>query len=219
MHFETEHIFHIYNQGNNREKIFYKIENYLFFLKKLEMHVLPYADVLAYCLMPNHFHLMVYVNEVIIGETVGETAQKPYDKDGETVGVTARKPNAGVSHPDSKRRDFNSAIGIMLRSYTRAVNNQENRSGGLFREETKAECLTKSSGISPSFFNTNQGALINVPNPAKEYSQVCFNYIHNNPVKAGLVKKPEDWEFSSYNSYYKNQNEKLLIFTGQKKTD
>jgi len=28
--------------------------------------------------------------------------------------------------------------------------------------------------------------------------QVCFNYIHNIPVKAGLVKKPEDWEFSSY---------------------
>ena len=26
-------------------------------------------------------------------------------------------------------------------------------------------------------------------------------YIHLNPVKAGLVKRPEEWEFSSYSDY------------------
>jgi len=30
---------------------------------------------------------------------------------------------------------------------------------------------------------------------------MCFNYIHRNPVKAGLVKKATDWEFSSARDY------------------
>jgi len=38
---------------------------------------LPYADVLAWCLMPNHFHIMVYVNEVeLVLPTQGLTRNK-----------------------------------------------------------------------------------------------------------------------------------------------
>jgi putative transposase len=29
-----------------------------------------------------------------------------------------------------------------------------------------------------------------------------FNYIHNNPVRKGLVERPEEWPFSSLNSAY-----------------
>jgi putative transposase len=58
MNFETAYIYHIYNQGNNHRNIFYKTENYQFFLSKVETYVKPYADILAYCLMPNHFHLI-----------------------------------------------------------------------------------------------------------------------------------------------------------------
>ncbi len=61
MIFEKGHLYHIYNQGNNKQKIFLNRENYLFFLKKINTYILPYADVLAWCLMPNHFHLMVLV--------------------------------------------------------------------------------------------------------------------------------------------------------------
>jgi len=74
MHFEIGHIYHINNQGNNRQRIFFKRENYLFFLEKIKNHVLPYADILAYCLMPNHFHLMVYVNWVEL-DHIRSTAQ------------------------------------------------------------------------------------------------------------------------------------------------
>jgi len=31
-----------------------------------------------------------------------------------------------------------------------------------------------------------------------EYPNVCFNYVLFNPVKDKLVKRPEDWEFSSF---------------------
>ena len=35
---------------------------------------------------------------------------------------------------------------------------------------------------------------------AKEFD-VKLDYIHNNPVKRGLVKRPEDWTWSSYRHY------------------
>jgi hypothetical protein len=34
-----------------------------------------------------------------------------------------------------------------------------------------------------------------------EYYKNCFHYIHQNPVRAGLVQLPEEWEFSSYREY------------------
>ena len=37
-----------------------------------------------------------------------------------------------------------------------------------------------------------------------------FNYIHYNPVKHGYVERPEDWEFSSYRSYLKEQGKEWL---------
>ena len=66
MNFEPENLYHIYNQGNNRQKIFFTRENYLFFLNKIKMHILPHADIVAWCLMPNHFHLMIYVKDVSV---------------------------------------------------------------------------------------------------------------------------------------------------------
>lgn len=37
----------------------------------------------------------------------------------------------------------------------------------------------------------------------EEYYYACINYIHNNPVKAGICKRKEDYEFSSYKSFKK----------------
>jgi putative transposase len=35
----------------------------------------------------------------------------------------------------------------------------------------------------------------------EEQYRIKFNYIHNNPVKAGLVQNMEDWEYSSAGYY------------------
>ncbi len=185
MNFENGHIYHIFNQGNNRQPIFLRNENYHFFFKKIATYIFPFADILAWCLMPNHFHLMVLVNDISGGATLSRT-------------------------PTQLPDNFNKSIGIMLASYTRAINNQQFQSGSLFRDKTKAECLSKAEGVQPSFFNTSSGTFINLPNHEKEYPQICFNYIHNNPVKAGLVNRCEDWEFSSYREYCGLRNEKLI---------
>lgn len=181
MVFEEGHIYHIYNQGNNRQRIFFSAGNYLFFLRKIKLYILPFADVLAWCLMPNHFHLMVYVRKTEI-----ETGESEIGS-----ATSSRTPTVGI----------NKSIGIMLASYTRAINKQEKRTGSLFRAKTKSRCLNAFKGLSPSFYRTNAGTLINSANPKRTYSQVCFHYIHYNPVESGLAKKPEDWEFSSYRDY------------------
>jgi len=96
---------------------------------------------------------------------------------------------------------LNHSIGVMLRSYTNSINNLQRRSGSLFRKKTKAICLNCPKGITPAYFDTEFGTQIYRDVPEKQYPQVCFNYIHQNPVKAGLVRRPEDWEFSSYADY------------------
>ena len=34
-----------------------------------------------------------------------------------------------------------------------------------------------------------------------DYCSNCFHYIHQNPWKANLVKRLEDWEYSSFKDY------------------
>ena len=189
MQFEQGHIYHIYNQGNNRQKIFFERENYLFFLKKIRTYVLPYADILAWCLMPNHFHLMVVVNEV----------EEP-----ESARVSLR------AKPSLSPRSFNQSIGVMLRSYTRAIQKQENISGSLFRKQTKAECIDCLNGIMPSFIQENGIAKISITHPQKQYPQICFDYIHNNPVRAKMVGIAENYEFSSAKDYTGLRNGQLI---------
>jgi putative transposase len=55
--------YHIYNRGNNRERIFYEQRNYAFFLLRLRQHLSPVLDVVAYCLMPTHYHLLVRIRQ------------------------------------------------------------------------------------------------------------------------------------------------------------
>ena len=200
-----DNIYHIYNQGNNRQKIFYNRDNYLFFLQKMNDYLLPYCDVLAWCLMPNHFHWMVYVRESEL-ESVMRRGGTEIDR------VTSnREASRGATQSRTPTvSNLNQAIGIMLSSYTRAINLQQSRSGSLFRQKTKADCITKPIEVSPSYYNLGFGTLIFIPDPDKDYPQICFNYIHQNPVKAALVKNPEDWEFSSFRDLSGLRNGKLV---------
>ncbi|MEC4888300.1 MAG: transposase [Scytonema sp. PMC 1070.18] len=56
------HYYHIYNRGNNHQSIFFERDNYLYFLQQLRNYLIIDAlDVIAYCLMPNHYHLLAYL--------------------------------------------------------------------------------------------------------------------------------------------------------------
>ena len=166
MNFEPEIVYHIFNQGNNKQQIFFRERNYLYFMEKMREYMLPYVDVLCYCLMPNHFHFLVVVNKV------------------------------STNLENGKKRDLNFSIGLMLRSYTNAINKQENRSGSLFRPHTKAK-----NGIIDGFVTIGSKHEDLMFQPGNGYAMYCFNYIHENPVRANLALKPEDWPYSSASDY------------------
>jgi len=47
-----------------------------------------------------------------------------------------------------------------------------------------------------------QGRYKSIPVEGDEYFISVLRYIHQNPVKAGIVKRCSDYEFSSYNAYF-----------------
>ncbi len=72
------HHYHICNRGSNRQDIFFERENYLFFLRRVREYLMGEqtseasktsevcshpVTVVAYCLMPNHYHLLVRPND------------------------------------------------------------------------------------------------------------------------------------------------------------
>lgn len=142
LNLQPHKLYHLYNRGNNRETIFYSPENYRFFLTKLRRYLTPHLRILAWCLMPNHFHLLVQVRE-----------------------------NADLSRCSTDLR-------LLLSSYTRAIQRQYSRTGSLFQQHTKAKELD-----------------------SNEYALACFCYIHQNPLRAGLVRDPVQWIWSSYLDY------------------
>ena len=199
MDFSKGELYHIYNRGNNRDKIFYSHRNYVFFLEKVNTYVSPYADILAWCLMPNHFHLMVYVREV-------ELIPSNFLTQAVVFNTFTGSLRVGI-----KTRTLNQSIGIMLRSYTNAIQKQEGRIGALFQEETKAILLAENISYIPSYFPSAFGTIITAyQDEDTSYAERCFNYIHQNPVSSKLVKRAVDWEFSSYRDYAGLRNGKLV---------
>ncbi|MBW8333668.1 MAG: hypothetical protein K0M40_16710 [Prolixibacteraceae bacterium] len=191
MDFTNGHIYHVFNRSNNSQIIFPNRDKYLFFLAKINEFIKPHAQILAWCLMPTHFHLMIDVNNYTI-QTLNDPSKE----------VLPLNQNF-------KYRTLNDSIAIMLRSYTRTINLKYKRHGSLFQQHTKAICLTVPQ-FAPSYFQSQFGTIGNISMPEKEYPNVCFNYIHLNPVNDRLVKSPEDWEFSSYRDYFCGRNGKLV---------
>jgi REP element-mobilizing transposase RayT len=110
--------------------------------------------------MPNHFHLMVYCDERI----------------------AELKKQGGIEIDD-----LTNGIRKLLSGYARIYNSRNGRSGSLFRQKSKAKCLSDCS------IKYNQ----NLP----DYFFNCFHYIHQNPLVAGLVNRMEDWKYSSFRDY------------------
>ncbi len=61
---EPEHFYHLYNRGINGENIFKSKENYPYFLQKYHLFADKIVDTYAYCLLGNHFHLLVKVKSL-----------------------------------------------------------------------------------------------------------------------------------------------------------
>ena len=132
--------YHIFNRGANRQAIFKEQSNYIFVIQNLKKYSKALnLTIIAYCLMPNHYHLLV-------------------------------------------RQDGDDPTGLLpqrvFNSYTKAYNQSYSHTGTLFESRFKIKHVDDDS-----------------------YLVYLCKYIHINPVKAGLVEKPEDWDFSNYQEF------------------
>lgn len=67
-------IYHLFNRGCDKREIFLGVNNYRFFLKKIRLLKVKFnLNIIAYCLMPNHFHLLVRQNSEV---TIAKWIQK-----------------------------------------------------------------------------------------------------------------------------------------------
>ncbi len=137
--FESGSYYHVYNRGCNRAPIFSERDNYLYFMSRIREYLLPRtASVVAYCLMPNHYHLLLLLHE----------------------------------------SDLSASMHKLSVSYSKSFNRSQNRVGPLFQGPFRAIAID-----------------------CDEYLLHLTRYLHLNPVSAGLVSQPEEWEFSSYREY------------------
>ena len=62
--FAAEEHYHVFNRGNNRQDVILEGDNYLLFLRLIRKYLVGSGVValLAYCLMPNHYHLLLRLN-------------------------------------------------------------------------------------------------------------------------------------------------------------
>lgn len=114
-----ETVYHIYNHANGDENIFRSDENYYYFLKKYAEYIYPIAETYAYCLMPNHFHLMVRIrSEKEVLAYLKVKRSDPTLQGFETLG--------GFSNAISK------IYSNFFNAYAQAFNKMHRRRGSLF---------------------------------------------------------------------------------------
>lgn len=115
------HYYHIYNRGNNGIDIFFENENYRYFLRLYAKYIEPVAETFAWCLLKNHFHILVRIKEK--GEIKGE----------ELTYNTTEKPK--VINPSRQFSHF-------FNAYTQAINKRHNRTGSLFERTFERKLVT-----------------------------------------------------------------------------
>lgn len=132
-------IYHIMMRGIDKRWIFLQDQDYQRFMEYMERAKRKSEmQVLAYCLMKNHIHLLI--------------------KEGtEGIGDTIRRISVG---------------------YAQYHNKTHERTGHLFQNRFRSEAINDD-----------------------RYLFTVFRYIHQNPLKAGLVKTIEEYPWSSYHEY------------------
>lgn len=103
--------YHIYNRGNNGIDIFLETENYYHFLRLYSKYIEPIAETFAWCLLKNHFHVLVRIKEK------------------EEINTTELSYST-VENP--KIIDLSRQFSHFFNAYTQAINKRHNRTGSLF---------------------------------------------------------------------------------------
>ena len=179
---EYDRFYHIYNRGNNYENIFIDHNDYQYFLKLYDIYIESVADTYAWCLLKNHFHILLriraddeigYLNSAHARSDELDKKWKTYFPD-KAGGNYQRKPKPSEQFQH------------LFASYTKYFNKKYGRAGSLF---------------------TKNFHRIRIEN--EKYFTNLIVYIHNNPVKHGFTEYAMDYPWSSYLTVTSTKNTKL----------
>jgi REP element-mobilizing transposase RayT len=118
---EKGNYYHIYNRGNNSIDVFFDPDSYVHFLRLYDKYSSPIAATYAWCLLKNHFHLLVYSrleNEIEASKLEYSTVEKP------------------------KVFDSSKQFGDLFNAYTQAINKKFNKTAGLFKSPFERKLIT-----------------------------------------------------------------------------
>lgn len=101
--FKPNSFYHMLNHAPGDEALFREEKNFYYFLKLYNKYIPPIADTYGFCLMPNHFHLVVQIKDIEF-----KNSKKTFSGE--------------VSHH----------FGTMQNAYAKAVNKVYSRRGPLF---------------------------------------------------------------------------------------
>jgi putative transposase len=114
--------YHIYNHAVGKENLFERNEDYAYFLNKMKAHLLPVTEVLSYCLMPNHFHMIVRIKT----------------EDRMDAGVKNKSHRTGPDQPlEAEERvlmtEISKRYSNFFNTYAKHYNFMKSRTGTLFK--------------------------------------------------------------------------------------
>jgi len=176
---QPNQIYHIYNHANGEDLLFRENENYDYFLKRLKHYLHPVIKVHAYCLLPNHFHLLIRVRNE--SELVKFHRMKyPDPKD----------PSGLVKQESLNHEIFNKIVvkqfGSLFNAYAKSFNKKYDRRGRLFERSFKRKCIDEDN-----------------------YFTNMIRYIHFNPVLHRFVSSPLQWKYNSMHAYLVNKESSI----------
>jgi putative transposase len=169
--------YHIYNCGINGEAIFRETANYKHFLRQYKKYITPIADTYAWCLMGNHFHLLIRIKEEKeIGFYVPLNADRPKDSVRfKTISEIDLSESEGPDRVTSKVPNPTKHLSHLFNAYCKYFNLLYHRHGSLFERPFKRILIDN---------ETYLGNLV--------------VYIHNNPVHHGFCNHAFEYAWSSY---------------------
>lgn len=122
---ESNNSYHIFNHAVGNEKLFISERNYHFFLLKLKKYLSDFIDIYSYCLLPNHFHLLVTIKEE---ESLKSALKTNY-------------PNTNIDTDIEISKIISKQFSHLFNSYAQAFNKENGRKGSLFYNRFKRKLV------------------------------------------------------------------------------
>lgn len=196
--------YHIFNHANGFENVFREAENYRYFLEKYQLYISPIAETYAYCLMPNHFHLVVRIRKrsVIEQLILNSNSNSNFSK----------VQNFGKVEVEVIEKYLSKQFAKFFSCYTQSFNKSYRRMGSLFVKNFKREPIDDKQHFFNAVIYTHRNPIHHGFRDRFEdwdYSSY-FEIIHNHSEIVEVDKLLKT--FGGYDAFIEMHQQNLAVF-------